>query len=126
MRHFSWITPWHRGCTAILLSVALACARAVAGEISLVPANMPRIGTVDERFQSYNIEMVEVTGGLFWKPYAQTADTDHGLYSQRKPKDLRNPLLRKLAAALSPASARWCPARAACRPGCAAARRPCC
>ena len=106
VRHFSWITPWYRGCTAILLSVALACARAVAGEISLVPANMPRIGTVDERFQSYNIEMVEVTGGLFWKPYAQTADTDHGLYSQRKPKDLRNPLLRKLAAALSPAYVR--------------------
>ena len=34
------------------------------------PSAMPRIGTVDERFQSYNIEMVEVTGGRFWKPYA--------------------------------------------------------
>ena len=31
---------------------------------------MPRVGTVDERFQSYNIEAVEVTGGRFWKPYA--------------------------------------------------------
>jgi uncharacterized membrane protein YkvA (DUF1232 family) len=84
----------------------LACARAVAAEISLVPANMPRIGTVDERFQSYNIEMVEVTGGSFWRPYAQAADSAHGLFSERKPKDLRNPLLRKLATALSPAYVR--------------------
>ena len=35
----------------------------------ITPANMPRIGTVDERFQSYNVEMVEVIGGRFWKPY---------------------------------------------------------
>ncbi len=32
-------------------------------------ASMRRIGTVDERFQSYNIEMIEVIGGRFWKPY---------------------------------------------------------
>jgi hypothetical protein len=31
---------------------------------------MARTGTVDERFQSYNIEMIEVTGGRFWKPYS--------------------------------------------------------
>ena len=84
----------------------LAFARALAGEISLVPANMKRIGTVDERFQSYNIEMVEVTGGPFWRPYAQAADTASSLLSERKPKDLRNPLLRKLAIALSPAYVR--------------------
>jgi uncharacterized membrane protein YkvA (DUF1232 family) len=84
----------------------LACTRALAGEISLVPADMPRIGTVDERFQSYNIEMVEVTGGSFWKPYAQPADTASSLFSKRKPKDLHNPLLRKLASALSPAYVR--------------------
>jgi heparanase len=35
----------------------------------LNPATMPRIGTVDARFQSYNIETLEVTGGNFWKPY---------------------------------------------------------
>jgi hypothetical protein len=29
-----------------------------------------KLGTVSDRFQSYNIEMVEVTGGRFWKPYA--------------------------------------------------------
>ena len=79
---------------------------------------MPRIGTVDERFQSYNIEMVEVTGGRFWKPYASKADTnpepatqhaanqptgmDPSLYQYRPPIDLSNARLRKLAAALGP------------------------
>jgi len=37
------------------------------------PGAMPRVGTVDQRFQSYNIEMVEVTGGRFWEPYDSTA-----------------------------------------------------
>jgi hypothetical protein len=80
---------------------------------------MPRIGSVDERFQSYNIEMVEVTGGRFWKPYASTADAgleaakqpdsnqpagmDPSLYQYRPPIDLANARLRKLAAALGPA-----------------------
>src|SRR6185312_3417550 len=92
-----------RRCVAITLSAALACAPALARDVLLAPASMPRIGTVDDRFQSYNIEMVEITGGPFWKPYSQTSDAAPGLYSLRKPKDLRNPLLRKLAAALSPA-----------------------
>jgi hypothetical protein len=35
---------------------------------------MPRLGTVDERFQSYNVEMLEVTGGRFWKPYGAAAN----------------------------------------------------
>ena len=34
---------------------------------------MQRIATVDERFQSYNVEMVEVTGGRFWKRYKDIA-----------------------------------------------------
>ena len=33
-----------------------------AKPLSLVPAELPRVGAIDERFQSYNIEMVEVTG----------------------------------------------------------------
>ena len=81
-------------------------------------AHMRRIGTVDERFQSYNIEMVEVIGGRFWKPYrSQPANnTTHAqesgstptgmnpnLYEYRPPIDLSNPRLRKLAAALGPA-----------------------
>ena len=35
---------------------------------------MPRIGAVSERYQSYNVEMVEVTGGRFWKPYGAEPD----------------------------------------------------
>jgi hypothetical protein len=88
--------------------------------ITLAPAAMPRVGSIDERFQSYNIEMVEVTGGRFWKPFAKPgtaaaqqtqekpsaakpAGMDPGLFEYRPPIDLSNPRLRKLAAALGPA-----------------------
>jgi hypothetical protein len=98
------IVSCHCLCATIMVSVA--CAAALARDISLSPADMPRIGTIDERFQSYNIEMVEITGGPFWKPYSQTSDASPGLSSLRKPKDLRNALLRKLAATLSPAYVR--------------------
>jgi heparanase len=89
---------------------------------SINPSTMARIGAVDERFQSYNIEMVEVTGGRFWKPYdsqvdailaSQAAAKESGanqpvgmnpaLYQYRPPIDLSNARLRKLAAALGPA-----------------------
>jgi hypothetical protein len=86
---------------------------------SLTPKTMPRVGAVDERFQSYNIEMVEVTGGRFWKPYTSQSDAapkppsgnqptgmDPNLYEYRPPIDLANPRLRKLAAALGPAYVR--------------------
>jgi heparanase 1 len=78
---------------------------------------------VDEGFQSYNVEMLEVTGGRFWKPYgsANTKDDDSrklsgdanvptgmdpNLYEYRPPIDLTNAKLRKLAAALGPAYVR--------------------
>jgi hypothetical protein len=84
---------------------------------SVDTARFARVGSVDERFQSYNVEMVEVTGGRFWKPYAATADPqqpaersrdvpvgmDPNLYQYRPPIDLGNPRLRRLAAALGPA-----------------------
>jgi hypothetical protein len=60
------------------------------------------IATLDPRFQSYNVEMIEVTGGRFWAPYAVFA-AGGGLYHQRAPIDLANPRLRRLAAALGPA-----------------------
>ena len=57
----------------LLLSLAIAADRAVHGsESSIRPARMPQIATVDARFQSYNVEMVEVTGGRFWRPYASS------------------------------------------------------
>jgi len=84
-------------------------------------AKMTRVGSVDERYQSYNIEMLEVTGGMFWKPYGQAsserlagapdrsgvpAGMDANLYEYRPPVDLSNGRLRKLAAALGPAYVR--------------------
>jgi hypothetical protein len=82
--------------------------------IALNPTTMKKIATVDERYQSYNIEMLEVTGGDFWKPYSSkgqpTADSgnhpvgmDPGMYEYRAPIDLSQVKLRKLAAALGPA-----------------------
>lgn len=107
-------------CTVAVVFLATQLMAQVA---SLDPAKMPTIGTVDERFQSYNIEMVEVIGGRFWKPYGSTtneskaqepapqagftpAGIDPNLYRYRAPIDLSNPRLRKLAAALSPAYVR--------------------
>ena len=98
-----------------------------ASSNAIAPANMPQVGTVDERYQSYNVEMLEVTGGKFWKPYgpeleailkekkpaspAQSdastpAGMDPRLYEYRPPIDLTNARLRKLAAALGPAYVR--------------------
>nr|WP_249792859.1 hypothetical protein [Bradyrhizobium sp. BRP22] len=99
------------------LAIAILCGPSTSAadpSIALAPATMARVGSVDERFQSYNIEMVEVTGGHFWRPYADRrkpsskadrvpSSRDPAMYAYRKPIDLANPRLRKLAAALGPA-----------------------
>jgi hypothetical protein len=91
---------------------ALPLASAHAEGQQITPAGIPRIGTIDQRFQSYNVEMVEVTGGNFWKPYGKKpldphedkpAKTAPDLYAYRPPIDLTNTRLRRLAAALAPA-----------------------
>ena len=107
---------------AIALFALVAAACGAAGQapiITVTPATMPRIATVDPRFQSFNIEMVEVTGGNFWKPYSKDVDApaagapkaatsnqpigmDPGMFHYRAPIDLSNARLRKLAAALGP------------------------
>ena len=99
-------------------TVSMTAFFAGAQSVSLDPAKMRRIGTIDERFQSYNVEMLEVTGGKFWKPYsspakqtsgsaASSGDTPSGMdpnmYEYRPPVDLANARLRKLAEALGPA-----------------------
>src|ERR1700739_895116 len=105
------------------MAVVFLATPLVAQVVSVDPAKMPSIGTVDERFDSYNIEMVEVIGGRFWKPYGSStheskaqepapqdgltpAGIDPNLYRYRAPIDLSNSRLRKLAAALSPAYVR--------------------
>src|SRR6202166_1496477 len=118
----------HKSTGSLICVVAVLCAglvvflstQLIAEVVSIDVGKMPSIGTVDERFQSYNIEMVEVIGGRFWKPYGSTtneskeqvptphrgftpAGIDPNLYRYRAPIDLSNPRLRKLAAALSPA-----------------------
>jgi len=113
-RPHAWLTSvW------LILLAAPAGSASPAGELSVTPASMARIGTIDERYQSYNIEMVEVTGGEFWKPYgpergveaapppntpgARNSNKNSNLFQYRPPIDLTNARLRKLASALAPA-----------------------
>jgi hypothetical protein len=105
------------GATLIL---GVTPASAAAPRITEVIAEtLPRIGTVDTRFQSYNVEMAEVIGGNFWKPYSKqtlanqrvrptqfTIGQDPTLFEARPPVDLTNKRLRKLAGALRPAYVR--------------------
>ncbi len=92
-----------------------------APAVSVDPAQLSAIGTVDARYQSYNVEMVEVTGGRFWRPYDSVAEDaeaapastdgtptglDPSLYEYRPPVDLSDPRLRTLARALGPAYVR--------------------
>lgn len=86
----------------VALLVIAATPRPGGGAEIIAPKKMRALGTIDTRFQSYNVEMVEVTGGRFWKPYAQGGGR-RDRYAYRPPLDLANARLRKLAAALGPA-----------------------
>ncbi|MDB5577524.1 MAG: hypothetical protein JWR80_2700 [Bradyrhizobium sp.] len=98
------IGSWLRAGLISTLLTAPVCPPSLADTVAVTPAAMARIDTVDERFQSYNIEMVEVTGGRFWRPYGPNkSDADADLFAWRPPIDLTNPRLRMLAAALAPA-----------------------
>lgn len=63
----------------------------------VLSASKQPIAKLDPRFQSYNIEMVEVTGGQFWQPY----DAGTGKVT-RPPLDLSSERLRNLAKGLGP------------------------
>jgi hypothetical protein len=102
---------------AALTGIQIGAAEALT--LSIDPSRLPRLGTIDARFQSYNVEMVEVTGGRFWKPYRTSASSPSArdavnagnfpatgkpdLFEYRPPIDLADARLRKLAAALAPA-----------------------
>lgn len=114
---------FHTSIVVVALTLASVPVRVRAQAPSVNPAKMPPIATVDERFASYNIEMAEVTGGNFWKPYGSKgpqpalgkeapgsasipAGMNPNMYQYRPPIDLSNRRLRKLAAALGPAYVR--------------------
>ncbi len=82
-----------------LLAATALIALGGAGTALLQLGHLPKLGTVDARYQGYNIEMVEVTGGRFWAPYGGPADER---YRQRPPIDLSDPKLIALAKALGP------------------------
>src|SRR5271168_4346556 len=109
---------------AVIIASALALSAQEKPAIRVTPSKMPKLATVDPRFVSYNVEMVEVTGGRFWKPYKSAADgltaakpprsadanqpagMSNSLYQYRPPINLANPKLRKLAEALGPSYVR--------------------
>ncbi|WP_214647874.1 hypothetical protein [Novosphingobium aerophilum] len=83
--------------SALPLSLA-ACVSLRQPTNGLAP--LPRVATVDERFLSYNVEMVEVTGGRFWAPY----DGPKGeMYRMRPPTNLADRRLVAMARQLGPA-----------------------
>lgn len=105
-------------------ALAICSSSAVAANASINASAIPRIGVTDPRYQSFNVEMLEVTGGSFWRPYkdisatlekasgatsssAASSDVPAGmsadLYQYRPPLDLTNQRLRTLAQALGPA-----------------------
>lgn len=104
---------------AVLLATAAAVAASPAGAaaVKLSPGELPVVRKVDPRFQSYNVETVEVIGGRFWAPYPKpgaAAKGDAGksggvdiagaMFQKREPLDLKNDhRLRVLTKALGPA-----------------------
>lgn len=79
--------------------IALSAASPISTP-SLQLGRLAKLGTVDARYQGYNIEMVEVTGGRFWAPYGGPADER---FRQRAPLDLTDPRLIAFARHLGPA-----------------------
>jgi len=113
----------YRALVVVIVALNTTQVSAQVPPTTVAPAHMPKIGTVDPRFVSYNVEMVEVTGGRFWKPYSAdtaptelakaatpkaspTAGLDPNLFEYRPPIDLTNARLRNLAKALGPAYVR--------------------
>jgi heparanase len=119
-----WKTPVAGVALAALALMHHTAQAQAQASVGLIPATMKPVGTIDERYQSYNVEMLEVTGGKFWKPYkaiakkptktvdaadaaGQGSDVPAGmspdLYQYRPPLDLANRRLRAMAKALGPA-----------------------
>lgn len=98
-------------CIAVfILTVFFTAPLLLRSQALLDPHAMKQSGHVGDRFVSFNVEAVEVTGGRFWKPsptLATSSDAPRPTsssdpYEYREPIDLGNAKLRKLASALSP------------------------
>lgn len=105
---------------ALLVGASPSAMLAQPGTPAIHADALKRLGAIDPRFQSYNVEMAEIIGGNFWKPYGPggtvaasstalgqgVAGQDPNLFQTLPPLDTANPRLRKLAAALGPAYVR--------------------
>lgn len=96
---------------ALTAAAFVPASAAPSRQVGSVLSRLEKVGEVDRRFLSYNIEMVEVTGGNFWRPYSVTPkagdDALAATKSYRPPVDLTNRKLRQLAAALGPSYVRY-------------------
>lgn len=93
--------------TAIILALSGNSAVSRAGQGDTKPvtelSGLKKIAEISPRFQSYNVEMVEVTGGRFWAPYGGPKGE---VYRMRPPLDLSAKRIRALAKNLGPAFVR--------------------
>lgn len=115
----------YAGAALASLGAATDPAHAQPVSVAVAPATLPPVAAIDERYLSYNVEMAEVIGGNFWKPYDAMGGAGSGgagssasgggnlkvgqdptMYQARPPLDLTDARLRKLAAALGPAYVR--------------------
>jgi heparanase len=98
----------------ILLTISVLSNAQKVSSNKLNISSLKKIGTVDQRFQSYNIEMCEVIGGDFWVPYEKMDSVKKfsgktgfaALKWKIDPINLYEPKLRNLARALGPAYVR--------------------
>ncbi len=101
-------------CVLLPLFAMLSQSSTAAEALKIAPSELKAIAEVDERYQSYNIEMAEVIGGRFWKPYEHSTGIppassnvevggQNALFEARSPVDLSDKRLLVLAGALGPA-----------------------
>ncbi|MFV8817519.1 hypothetical protein [Haliea sp. E17] len=96
---------------ALLIGVLTGCGQhgqSSQAALPLAPESMQMTARISDRFLSYNVEMVEVTGGRFWAPYINGEPAKgEDRYEYRPPIDLTDMRLIKMAAALAPAYVRF-------------------
>lgn len=88
-------------------------------DLTLRSEGLNQVNEVSPYYQSYNIEMAELVGGRFWKPYKDikkplgvnsygidVTDSSSDIYQEMPPVDLSDERILKLARGLSPAYVR--------------------